>query len=160
MLQEGTNNKTLELIALFIKKGTWFEVFVHEPVRTSEEASKLRHGYSIKNGAKALILKADKNFLMVVIPGDQKFDKLKLKALLGIKDISFATEEEVFKITSGVLVGGVPPFGSVFGLKTYVDKTVLLNEKIIFNCADRQVSVGLLSAEYKLIEDPVVADIV
>lgn len=154
------HKKTSELINRFIANGTWFEVFIHEPVRTSEEASKIRHGYTIKNGAKALILKTELGFVMIVVPGDAKFDKVKVKTLLKIKDLRFATEDEVGDITDGVLVGGVPPFGSAFGLKTYVDPAVLKNEKIIFNCADRTVSVGMLSSQYTLIENPEIVDLV
>ncbi len=154
------HKKTVELLEKFLEQGTWFEVFIHEPVRTSEEASKLRHGYSITNGAKALILKTDTGFLMVVVPGDQKFDKAKLKSCLGIKDVRFATEDEVYSITEGVLVGGVPPFGSVFNLKTYVDKTVFANDKIIFNCGDRTISVGMHAGQYKNIEAPTVVEVI
>lgn len=154
------NPTTYKLIELFTQNGTWFEVFIHEPVRTSEEASKVRHGYSISNGAKALILKTEKGFVMAVIPGDAKFDKKKLKELLQIKDLRFATEDEVAQITGGVLVGGVPPFGSFFDLKTYADKSVFLNEKIIFNCADRTVSVGMTGAQYRLIEAPEIVEII
>ena len=81
------------------------------------------------------------------------------KTSLGIKDVSFATEDEVFKITGGVLVGGVPPFGSVFTLKTFVDQSLLENEKIIFNCADRTISVGILCEEFLKIEKPTIVNI-
>jgi Ala-tRNA(Pro) deacylase len=154
------NPQTYKLIDLFIKQGSWFEVFMHEPVRTSEEASKVRHGYSITNGAKALILKTEKGFIMAVITGDAKFDKHKLKKLLNIKDLRFATEEEVSNLTGGLLLGGVPPFGSFFGLKTYADQQVFNNSKIIFNCGDRTVSVGMKSDQYLQIEKPEVVDIV
>ena len=33
----------------------WYETFENEPVRISEEASKLRTGYTIGQGAKAII---------------------------------------------------------------------------------------------------------
>ncbi|NIA02454.1 MAG: hypothetical protein GWP15_03650 [Nitrospirae bacterium] len=34
----------------------WYETFEHEPVRTSEEAAKIRTGYTLEQGAKALII--------------------------------------------------------------------------------------------------------
>ena len=159
MYSTKPHNKTYDLINSFLEQASWFEVFVHEPVRTSEEASKLRTGYTIENGAKALILKTPSGNLMLVVPGDKRFDNSKLKTYLGVKTVSFATEEQVAEITNGVRLGGVPPFGSVFGLKTYVDKAVLSNEKIIFNCADKTVSVGLYLQDYLKIEKPTVVDV-
>lgn len=153
-----------------------YDYFEHEPVRTSEEASRIRPGYSLKQGAKALIVKtylkspADtastsniansngrapkEDFVMLVIPGDARFDGKKVKKLLDAKDLRFATEEEVSRLTGGVQVGGVPPFGSLFGLTTYMDPQILQNTKVIFNAGDRRVSVAMLSVEYVNVEKP------
>jgi len=140
----------------------WFESFKHDEVKTSEEASKVRTGYTIHQGAKALILKISPPkdlFVMLVIPGDMKFDSKKLKDVLKVKDIRFATEEEVLKITDGVQVGGVPPFGNLFNLPVYCDSKVLQNEKIVFNAGDRRFSVAMLAKDYKDIIKPIVVNL-
>jgi Ala-tRNA(Pro) deacylase len=142
-----------------------YDTFHHEPVRTSEEASKVRTGYSIEQGAKALIVRAKKQtvgkvFLMVVVPGDKKFNKEKLKNEFGLTDVRFATEDEASAITNGVQLGGVPPFGNLFGLSVYADKTLLDNERIIFNAGDRSFSIGMKSADYVTVVKPIVGEIV
>ena len=162
-----------------------YDYFEHEPVRTSEEASRIRPGYSLKQGAKALIVKVylkssngvtstsdiantssasntnnsngqgpKEDFVMLVIPGDAKFDGKKVKKLLNVKDLRFATEEEVSNLTVGVQVGGVPPFGSLFGLSTYMDPQILQSDKIIFNAGDRRVSNAVSSSDYVAVEKP------
>ena len=151
--------KTYELVTKLLSATTWLEVFTHAPVTTSVEASQIRHGYSITQGAKALILRSGGKFLMVVVPGDKKFLNSKLKRLLNVKEVSFASQEEIAQLTQGILIGGVPPFGSAFNLKTYLDRSVLENEKIIFNCGDRQVSVAMYSQEYIEIELPEICDL-
>ena len=50
-----------------------YKVIDHKPVFTSEDAAKIR-GSSLKLGAKALIMKADKKSIMIVVPGDKKVD--------------------------------------------------------------------------------------
>lgn len=145
--------------------GYWHEQFEHVPVRTSQEAAKIRHGYSLSQGAKALIVRvkkseSDKSFVMLVVPGDKKFDDTKVKLLLKAKDIRFATEEEVSKITDGVQVGGVPPFGNLFGLSVYVDDGVLANDKIIFNAGDRSFSIAMKSGDYSSLVNPIVDSLV
>ncbi len=145
--------------------GYWYEQFEHQPVRTSQEAAQIRTGYTLSQGAKALIVRvkkseSDKSFVMLVIPGDKKFDGIKVKLLLKAKDIRFATEEEVEKITNGVQVGGVPPFGNLFGLPVYVDDYVLANDKIIFNAGDRSFSIAMKSADYLSLVHPIVTNLV
>ena len=142
----------------------WFEEFEHAPVRTSEQASKIRDGYTLQQGAKAIIIRAKipnegKKFVMLVMPADQKFDSTKVKAALHSKDIRFATEEEVEQITKGVKPGGVPPFGNLFGLEVISDSSLYQNEKIIFN-AGRTTSIGMKSADYKQLVQPSVGEII
>lgn len=142
----------------------WFETFEHEPVITSEEAAKVRDGYSIHQGAKAIIVRikitnSDKKFIMLVVPGDLRFDNSKVKKIFNAKDIRFATEDEVVTLTDGVQPGGVPPFGNLFGIEVLVDPSLLENEKIIFNAGDRRFSVGMKSADYISLINPRVISI-
>lgn len=143
----------------------WFETFEHEAVRTSEEAAKIRLGYSLRQGAKAIIVRIKesgnkKYFSMIVIPGDKRFDTDKVKRLLKAKDIRFATEVEVSEITNGIEPGGVPPFGNLFGLDILVDPSLFDNEKIIFNAGDRRFSIAMESRDYKILVKPKIESII
>jgi prolyl-tRNA editing enzyme YbaK/EbsC (Cys-tRNA(Pro) deacylase) len=154
-----------KIIDTLTERSVVFETFEHAPVRTSEEAAALRPEYSLHQGAKALIVKIKphregKEFVMLVFPADARFDPKKVKPLLGAKEINFATEEEVLKITGGVLVGGVPPFGNLFGLDVFADHSLFANDEIIFNAGDRSFSIAMKSADYKRTVNPIVADIV
>jgi Ala-tRNA(Pro) deacylase len=154
-----------QIVELLEKNCYWFETFEHEPVMTSEEAAKIRDGYSLHQGAKALIVRvkmsnSDKKFIMLVFPGDMRFDNAKVKKMFGAKNVSFATEDEVFKLTDGVKPGGVPPFGNLFNLDVIVDPLLLQNEKIVFNAGDRGFSIGMKSVDYKMIVSPRVENIV
>jgi len=150
--------------SLLKQNNFWYETFTHEPVKTSEEASKVRTGYSLSQGAKALIIRMKKNtirsFCMLVIPGGKKFDSEKVKKLLDTRDIRFATEEEISKITDGVKIGGIPPFGNLFNVKVYMDSSMLTNEKIIFNAGDRSFSIAMKREDYQKLVSPEIASIV
>lgn len=153
-----------QIIDMLKSHGVWFETFEHEPVITSEEAAKVRDGYSIHQGAKAIIVRikitsSNKKFVMLVIPGDLRFDNSKVKQIFNAKDIRFATEEEVVTLTDGVQPGGVPPFGNLFGIEVLADPSLLENEKIIFNAGDRRFSVGMKSADYISLINPRVISI-
>lgn len=148
---------------LLHQRGISYEKFEHEAVRTSEEAAAIRPGYTLSQGAKALIIrvkgKLGKSFAMVVVPGDSKFNSAKVKEALGASDIRFATPEEVGEITGGVLPGGVPPFGILWNLLVLVDVGLSANDTIIFNAGDRSVSIALRFSDYREVVAPMVRDI-
>ena len=152
------------IIDLLEEHGCWHESFHHDAVRTSEEAAAEREDYTLRQGAKALIVRAKipnqgRQFLMLVFPADRKFEGAKVKAALGAKDIRFATEAEVEELTDGVKPGGVPPFGNRFGLRVVCDPTLFENERIVFN-AGRTTSIGMLSSDYRRFVEPEIAEIV
>ena len=142
-------------------KGVGYKTFTHEAVRTSAEAATVRPEYSLAQGAKALIVRlkkktkdeasvdaSGKQFVQLVVPGDKKFSATKVKQELSATDIRFATTEEVSQITDGVMPGGVPPFGNLFGLSVYLDESVTHQEEIIFNAGDRRFSIALTLPDY------------
>jgi len=94
-----------------------FEELDHEPVYTSEDAAKVR-GLSVEAGAKSLLFKAKDKFVLVVLSGSKRVDSKKLKRLLAVKEIRFATPAEVNN-KMGCIVGACYPFGSIAHLQTY-----------------------------------------
>ncbi len=146
------------------EQGIEFETFEHEAVRTSEEAAKIRTGYTLKQGAKAIIIRAKesgkvKKFVMLVVPADRRFDTGKVRRNAGLTDIRFATETEVGEVTGGVLPGGVPPFGNLFSLEVFADERLFENERIVFNAGDRSYSIAMRSSDYQKVVNPKVVDI-
>jgi Ala-tRNA(Pro) deacylase len=134
------------------KAGVPYEVLHHEPVLTSEEAARVR-GVELASGAKALICKADEQFLMFVLPADRRLDSKGVRRGLGFRRLRFANKEEVLKLT-GLAPGSIPPFGSLFGLKTLCDDRLGENERINFNAGDHRISVSMLYADYLRVESP------
>lgn len=141
-----------------------YTCFEHEAVRTSEEAASARPGYALSQGAKALLVACKKNgerhFVQVVVPGDTRFDSSKVRELLGVSKVRFASETEVEELTDGILPGGVPPFGNLFGLPVYADTSLFENETIIFNAGDKRFSIAMKSDDYKRVVHPNVVEVV
>jgi len=123
-----------------------YEYKEHEEVHTSEEAAKAR-GEDIKIGAKAMILKADDKFVMLVLSAAKKIDSRRVKEILSAKSLRFATPEEVMQLT-GCLPGGVPPFANIFSLDFIVDKTIVANEFMAFNAGERTKSLKIKTKDY------------
>jgi prolyl-tRNA editing enzyme YbaK/EbsC (Cys-tRNA(Pro) deacylase) len=153
-----------QIINLLYENNCWFEFFEHEEVRTSEEAAKVRTGYTLQQGAKAIIIRIKKNgqseFRMLVIPGNCRFDNDKVKKVVESGDIRFATSEEIDHVTNGILPGGVPPFGNLFNLKIIADPSLFENEKIIFNAGDRRFSIAMKSSDFQNLSGSVIQTII
>jgi Ala-tRNA(Pro) deacylase len=137
--------------------GAPFTVSRHAAVFTSEEAAAIR-GAPLASGAKALIVKAGDNFVMLVVPADRKLDSKKARTRLGVKALRFASREEVEQLT-GLQPGSIPPFGSLFGLATSCDPALGLNERINFNAGDHTISVAMTHEDYLKVERPAIAEI-
>jgi Ala-tRNA(Pro) deacylase len=138
--------------ALLSSAGVPFKVLHHEPVFTSEEAARVR-GVELSSGAKALVCKADEEFLVFVLPADRRLDSRGVRRKRGLRRLRFANREEVLKLT-GLMPGSIPPFGSLFGLATLCDERLGENESINFNAGDHSVSVRMLYADYLRVEGP------
>ena len=76
----------------------------------------------------------------------------------GVGLVRFAAEDEVLAIT-GCVPGAVPPFGSLWGLRTYVDGSLRRQgETINFNAGLRTRSVSMSFADYLEVEKATEAD--
>ncbi|MGD0636496.1 MAG: YbaK/EbsC family protein [Nitrososphaerales archaeon] len=134
-----------KLLALFRKEGVEYQLYEHEPVYTSEEASRVR-GVELKSGVKALVLKSDDGcYLLADLAADRKADVKRLQEVSGMKKLHFATREEVLS-TTRCEPGSVHPFGVLFGLPTYLDPSVLENEYVNFN-------IGMLTRSVRIKKD-------
>lgn len=122
------------------------EVIDHEPVYTSEQAAKVR-GLSLKEGAKSLLLKADAQFILAVLPGDRRLDSKKLKKELGVKNLRFAAPDEV-KEVMGCEIGACYPFGNLLGMEMLVDERFIKNEMISFNPGVHDKSIKIKWEDY------------
>src|SRR3954454_10278143 len=128
------------------------DVLRHAPVFTSEQAAAIR-GTPLASGAKALICKADEQFLMVVLPADRKLASKTVRKQAGVKSLRFASLEEVEQLT-GLAPGSIPPFGSLFNLPTWCDEHLAGQPRINFNAGDHAISISMAYSDYAAAEQP------
>lgn len=129
-----------------------FDWLEHEPVLTSEQAAEVR-GTTLASGAKALICKADADYVMVVMPANLRLASKSIRKQKKWKKLRFASADEVMELT-GLLTGSIPPFGSLFGLATFCDAGLADQPTINFNAGDRSISISMTSADYFAAEHP------
>jgi len=127
---------------------------VHEPVYTSEQAARVR-GVDVKTGVKALVLKTyEHRFIMVLVTADKRTDLEKVAELEGTRNVRLANPQEVFEVT-GCEIGSVPPFGHLTELKTYMDKEILENDEVNFNCGMHTKSIKMKAQDLLKVINPI-----
>lgn len=142
-----------QIIGRLQKTRVRFQQLQHQPTKTCADAARIR-GTSENQGAKALICIADKKPILITLPCSQKVDFKEFKKKFNIKDLRLATVEEVKELT-GLEVGSIPPFGSLFSLPTYMHQALETNNEIAFNAGDVTKSIIMNCSDYILMEKPV-----
>ncbi len=96
--------------------------------------------------AKAVVVKADQNFVMTVLPSTWRVDLKRLQDVLEARDVRLATEAEIANLFPDCQVGAMPPFGNLYGMEVYVDQLLSEGESIVFEAG---TYVGAIKLQYK-----------
>ncbi len=120
-----------KIVNLLKQQSIDYEVMEHKAVYTSKEAAEVR-GTELKQGCKALVCKTDKGYIQANVSGAKEIDFGKLKKILKANELRLADAKEVKKATN-CNIGSVPPFGNLFNIPVYFDKSVAENEMVAFN---------------------------
>jgi Ala-tRNA(Pro) deacylase len=151
--------ETAALLELFKFKDVEYTLFEHQPVYTSEEASKVRN-VELKTGVKAMLIRSKDggNYLLGDVAADRRIDFPKLESLAKARHFRFATRDEVLAATK-CEPGSVHPLGRLFGIETFLDNSVLENEYVNFNIGMLTKSVKIRSRDLlRLMEPDLLAD--
>lgn len=135
------------ILGLLEAEGVAWRELEHAPTRTSEESAAAR-GEPLRVGAKALLVKADERFVLLVLSAARRLDSRALREALGVRKTRFASADELYELT-GLVPGSVPPFGEpVLPFALYVDRSVALNERVAFNAGSLTRSLIVPRAGY------------
>ncbi len=147
---------TRRILDLLLSNGIAYRILRHAPVRTSQEAARVR-GTPLQAGAKALVCHAGDQIVLVVIPADRQLDGRAFRRQTRVRSVRMVDPERVQEIV-GAPVGAVPPFGSLFGLATYADRSIAARSEIAFNAGARDLSIAMSGPDYARLERPILGD--
>jgi len=139
-------------------KGFDIKVIKHKPSNTALESSELRK-VPLMQGVKSLILDLNGKIIEILISGDKKVDLNKLKKHFHVKNARLADKDVVFKKTN-CEIGSVHPFCKIFNnIGTYIDKSVLRNEKVDFSIGINYESIEMDLKDFFLVLNAEVIDV-
>ncbi|NEX11086.1 MAG: deacylase [Prosthecochloris sp.] len=134
-------------------------IISHSPAYTAQEIAASAHVPG-KELAKTVMVTIDGRLAMAVLPASGKLDFTMLERVASSNDVLLASEEDFADMFPGCEVGAMPPFGNLFGMKTYVDRELARDEEIVFNAGDHTELLRLSFRDYEHLVHPVIADLV
>jgi Ala-tRNA(Pro) deacylase len=116
---------------------------------------------SLASGAKAMLIKdcgktltrEGVPFYLAVMSASNRFSSKQFKKVINCKNFKFATPNEIWQ-TFSVVPGAVSPFGKLFGVPVWVDRSLTKQETINFNAGLRTHSISMKYADYVKVEEP------
>lgn len=134
-----------------------YQVAAHPEVYTAQEIAAAMHVPG-KELAKVVMVKAGESFVMTVLPASWRIDMTKLRETLKTKDIRLATEDEFKSLFPDCEPGAMPPFGNLYGIDVYEDKSLTEDEEIFFQAGNHIESVKMRYKDFERLVKPKVAD--
>ena len=98
--------------------------------------------------AKVVVVKERDGFVLAVLSACCAVDLNRLKGLIGHGEIRLATVDEIRRMIRDSEPGAIPPFGELFGLRTFVDHTLINRREITFPAGDHRTAIRMRATEF------------
>jgi Ala-tRNA(Pro) deacylase len=135
-----------------------FRVIPHSEVFTSPELAASIHAAG-RRVAKVVMVRADERYIMAVLPSHLQLDLNRLARLIGNWRIELATEAELEKLFPDCELGAMPPFGSLYGLRVYLDRSLTREPEIYFQDGTHHEVIEMRYEDFERLVRPEVCDL-
>jgi Ala-tRNA(Pro) deacylase len=139
-------------------RGVRHEVLLYRPASSAARRAANAHVPGQKV-AKAVLVKAGDSFVLAVLPSTYWIDLAQLSAIVGTpaSHLRLATPTELIATFPDCEPGVVPPFGRLYGLKTFVDPALTVSDEVIFGGNTRHEGLRMQYGDFRTLEEPVLA---
>ena len=129
----------------------------HSPAYTARETAASKF-IPRREFAKTVILDLDSEKVMVVVSASRHVDVPALKNITGAISARLATEGEFEALFPDCEVGAMPPFGSLYQLRVFMDQMVSEVDDICFNAGTHAQIIRMECEDYLKLEHPSIGD--
>jgi Ala-tRNA(Pro) deacylase len=139
------------------QNGVEFQVQTHAQAFTMQEVAAALHvpGSQV---AKVVMVKADEGKVMAVLPAPYRLNTDLLRSLAGAKRARLAKEEEFSDLFPDCATGAMPPFGNLYDVPVYVDRSMAEEPDMIFRVGTHRETMQIAYADFARLVQPVVGD--
>lgn len=144
------------LTRYFIHNGVPFETVEHRLAYTAHDIA-VQEKVPEYEVAKVVMALVDGKLAMLVLPASLQVDFDSVRAMLRAQDVHLAYEQQFGHIFPDCEVGAMPPFGNLYGLPVYVERTLRKDNEIIFNVGTHTETMRIPYTDYERLVNPIVA---
>jgi Ala-tRNA(Pro) deacylase len=134
-----------------------YEVLSHPEAFRAAEIAHTLHTPE-KEMAKVVIVKVRERFVMTVLPASWNVNLPRLRTVLATPQMRLATEEEIKHLFPDCELGAMPPFGNLYGLPVYVDRSLTEDEEIVFQAGTHSEAIRMRYWDFAALVFPVIAE--
>jgi len=127
----------------------------HSPAYTARETAASTF-VPRREFAKTVIVDLDGEKIMAVLPASRHVDLEALRGLAQASAARLATEDEFRESFPDCEVGAMPPFGSLYDKRVFVDQMVTEIDDLCFNAGSHEQILRMECGDYLKLEQPVV----
>jgi Ala-tRNA(Pro) deacylase len=125
----------------------------HRLAYTAQEVAAAQHVPG-REMAKTIVVKADDQFVLVILPAVSKIDMKALRDELPFKHVDLASEKEFAALFPDSEIGAMVPFGNLYNLSVYVDQSLCADEEIVFNAGTHVDTIKMKYHDFELLVQP------
>lgn len=119
-----------------LKKRVKYELVAHPKTFSSRDTAKAAH-VADDHIAKAVIVRDEQGYAMVVIPGSHWLQREALQQETD-RDFALAEESDATGLFPDCAPGAIPPLGPAYGLETFLDDRLTTLANVYFEAGDHE----------------------
>lgn len=125
----------------------------HSPAYTAQEIAASAHIHG-KELAKTIMVLVDGKMAMAVLPATCTIDFDHFRKAIRARKIELASEENFKDMFPDCEVGAMPPFGNLYGMVVYADKSLEEDAEIAFNAGSHSELIRLSYQDFDKLVKP------
>jgi Ala-tRNA(Pro) deacylase len=145
------------LKAYFGEHGVPYEIQQHRTAFTAQKVADALHEKG-RFVAKVFIAWMDGKLAMLVLPAPAHVDYDRVRAWLGVQEVRAAHEDEFEHLFADCEVGAMPPFGNLYHLPVYLDRSLAEIDHLVFQAGTHRETMKVAMADYRQLVSPIIGD--
>ena len=131
-----------------------YVVVTHSTAYTAQEIAASMHTPG-RELAKTVVVRHRGGLALAVLPAQARVDLERLSSLVG-SETKLAGEADFATAFPECELGAMPPFGELYGLKTFVEESLTADREIVFNAGTHTEAIRMAFDDYRRLAQPVV----
>jgi len=138
------------------RNGVPYEVMRHSVAYTAQELAAVEH-IKGRHHAKVVVVQIDSERALAVVPADHRVNLDRLSRVAG-RPVTLVPEAEFDLMFPDCDRGTMPPFGMLYNLTTYVDRSLAQDEYVVFEAGTHTDAIRMTYPDFERLAKPRVAD--